>query len=338
MKSLQKTRPTPAKSKARVGKKPAVDTTDIFPVAPVVPDELQQVTTHYMVARRMLLPRTDQPRKEFHHRDRALLRASIQQLREKKQGIGSSGILHALEVSWEPGAILADGRVKDGARLLINIGETRYWATEDLGWSDEERLPVHIANTSERQAFENAIYENFARQDISPKERAQAIWEWSRMFDPPLGYGNIAKKLGTDKAWVQSVLAPFTIAPDLQKIMPSDGKRFDLLRRMDAVKTPVAREKVKRMFTKGTPEKEIRTAIAEFRREETKNQYPQAALPAAPRIDVPLALDSALRQIESGLDALQAFEGRLSPTLKKATQDRLKNLRAALAQYDDLVV
>jgi hypothetical protein len=125
---------------------PTVEHPQIFPVTEPgtepEPKDLQEVVTHFMVPRRMLKPRQSQPRKEFHHRERALLRASISELRDKKQGIGGSGILQALEASWEPGAILADGSIKDGAKLLINIGETRYWATEDLGWGEDERLPV----------------------------------------------------------------------------------------------------------------------------------------------------------------------------------------------------
>lgn len=318
--------------------KTQTDTSHIFPVNPKGITLASEPV--YLVPRGIVKPRKKQPRTEHHEKRRTELAASIKELRGKGQGYGGTGILQPLECTWEPGAILDGGSVKPGAKLLINIGETRYWATEDIGDGPDDVLPVKLSNASEQQAFENAIYENVARKDLSPKELANAIWKWKHSCSPPLTNVVIAKKLGKTQSWLSTILAPFNLSPDIadlykKRLEKDPDAHPDTPQRIDRVKDPKLREKLLKMYRTNASDLAIRKAITEGTKKEEEEEEEEEYV--TPHTNIENAMAAGVTQIDWALDALRGVEGKVPPRVRGIIKTKIKNIRKHLESIEELL-
>lgn len=297
-----------------------------------------------MMPRGRIVPRALQPRTEHEVEKQKTLGQNIKYLRDKGEGIEGSGVLQPLQVTWEPGAIAdEDGRIKPNAKVLINIGETRYYATGYAGFTDSDLLPVNISNSSDKQAYENGLIENVLRDDMKPEEAAVAVRAWMNSYDPPLSLQKAADKLGKKKAWVQSALSPLGIDDDVAVLLDGDPKRKAVAARINSVKDEDFRRELIESVQAGAKTPAI---LARIKRHNLQKRTPESdngrygteptpGIPIAPRIDVAAALDTAIRQAEAGLDALRGTDGRASAALKRNVRERARRLGELSRQFDE---
>lgn len=204
-----------------------------------------------LVPRRRLKARHDQPRKTFDEvQDRA---TSIKNFREQGRGIGGTGILQALSVSWPPNAFNKDGTLRDPdhVQLLIDRGETRYRATREIkGFTDDDFLPVIIGNESEDESYENAGHENFQRKNLTMEEEADwllriraSLAKRYNITNPKahkLSAASLGQYVGMSKDWVQVRLdlKKIDIDEDVQAILMADPESGSIVQRIKRIKEP----------------------------------------------------------------------------------------------------
>ena len=142
--------------------------------------EVDRARTHFEASIEDVYPTPDQPRHRFGEGELEELAASIRAL----------GIIQPLIVR-ERGA---------GGYSLI-AGERRWRAAQRAGL---DRVPVVVADVSDREAFEAAIVENVQRADLNPIEEAEAF---SRLItDYDYTQAQVAQRVGKDRTTITNAL------------------------------------------------------------------------------------------------------------------------------------
>ncbi len=129
-------------------------------------------------------------------RTRYPLRVALGSLEELKASIIQRGLLHPVIVR----------PVADGYEIVA--GNRRLEACRQLGM---RRLPCHVLELNEREAFEVSLIENLQHETLDPIEEAQAFRSYIHRF----GHGaasELAKKIGKSPTYVSrriSLLSPY---------------------------------------------------------------------------------------------------------------------------------
>ncbi len=136
-----------------------------------------------------LAPCADQPRKHFEPSELEALAASIK----------ASGLIQPLLVRPVESPVESNGQAKIAYEIVA--GERRFRAAQAAGL---KKLPVHIRELSEREAFELAIVENVQREDLDPVEEARAYQRLADEFQET--QADIAKAVGKERATVANMM------------------------------------------------------------------------------------------------------------------------------------
>jgi ParB family transcriptional regulator, chromosome partitioning protein len=124
--------------------------------------------------------------------------------------------------------------VSDGYEVVA--GMRRYEACKKLGW---RRVPAHVVELDDREAFEVSLLENIQRETLNPIEEAKALRNYVEGF----GYGGeteLARKIGKSQEYVSRRIGLLSLPQRVQdqimrrRIAPSVAQELTLLNDEDA--------------------------------------------------------------------------------------------------------
>ena len=124
--------------------------------------------------------------------------------------------------------------VDDGYEVVA--GMRRYQACKKLGW---RRLPAHVVELDDREAFEVSLLENIQRETLNPIEEARAF----RNYVDEFGYGGeteLARKIAKSQEYVSKRIGLLSLPQRVQdqimrrRITPSVAQELTLLSDDDA--------------------------------------------------------------------------------------------------------
>ena len=124
--------------------------------------------------------------------------------------------------------------VEDGFEVVA--GMRRYEACKKLGW---RRLPAHVVELDDREAFEVSLLENIQRETLNPIEEARAFRNYVEEF----GYGGeteLARRIGKSQEYVSKRIGLLSLPQRVQdqimrrRIAPSVAQELTLLNDDDA--------------------------------------------------------------------------------------------------------
>lgn len=136
-----------------------------------------------------IIPREDQPRKEFDE----------EALHELKDSILEFGIIQPIIV-----------REKDKDIFEIIAGERRYRAA---GLAKMKKVPVRIMDIEDREIKEISIIENIQREDLNPYEEAVAYEELMREFD--YTQKELSERIGKSRSYIANTIRLLKLDPEI---------------------------------------------------------------------------------------------------------------------------
>ncbi|MBI2592060.1 ParB/RepB/Spo0J family partition protein [Candidatus Saccharibacteria bacterium] len=143
-----------------------------------------------------ILPRGEQPRRDFDKNELAGLAASIKR----------HGVLQPIIV------------VRHGKLYRIVAGERRWRAARDAGLKS---IPAIVRSLQELEQIELAIIENIQRVDLSPLEQAMAVYKLQQQFS--LTLEAIAEKLGKAPSTISNMARLLQLPDDAREAL-QEGK------------------------------------------------------------------------------------------------------------------
>jgi len=123
---------------------------------------------------------------------------------------------------------------EDGFEVVA--GMRRYEACKKLGW---RRLPAHVVELDDREAFEVSLLENIQRETLNPIEEARAFRNYVEEF----GYGGeteLAHRIGKSQEYVSRRIGLLSLPEGVQdqimrrRIAPSVAQELTMLNDDDA--------------------------------------------------------------------------------------------------------
>jgi ParB family chromosome partitioning protein len=118
----------------------------------------------------------------------------------------------------------------------VVAGMRRYEACKKLGW---RRIPAHVVELTDREAFEVSLLENIQRETLNPIEEARAFRNYVEEF----GYGGeteLARRIGKSQEYVSRRIGLLALPQRVQdeimrrRITPSVAQELTLLNDEDA--------------------------------------------------------------------------------------------------------
>jgi len=143
----------------------------------------------------------------------------------------------------------------DGFEVVA--GMRRYEACKKLGW---RRIPVHVVELDNREAFEVSLLENIQRETLNPIEEARAFRNYVEGF----GYGGetqLARRIGKSQEYVSKRIGLLSLPQRVQdqimrrRITPSVAQELTLLN------DEGAEEMADKISTQGLSLREVRRTI-----------------------------------------------------------------------------
>jgi len=143
----------------------------------------------------------------------------------------------------------------DGFEVVA--GMRRYEACKKLGW---RRIPVHVVELDNREAFEVSLLENIQRETLNPIEEARAFRNYVEGF----GYGGetqLARRIGKSQEYVSRRIGLLSLPQRVQdqimrrRITPSVAQELTLLN------DEGAEEMADKISTQGLSLREVRRTI-----------------------------------------------------------------------------
>ena len=134
-------------------------------------------------------PNPYQPRREFDETGINQLAASLQ----------THGLLQPIVVR------------KAGGRFQIVVGERRFRAARQIGWSE---ISVHIIDADDRAMLELAIIENIQREDLNDIDKATALARYLEMYGGT--HEELAKQFAVARPTVTNLLRLLDLPQMLQ--------------------------------------------------------------------------------------------------------------------------
>jgi ParB family chromosome partitioning protein len=148
-----------------------------------------------------------------------------------------SGPLFGLMLSIQDKGLLEPIIVRptdDGFEVVA--GMRRYEACRKLGW---RRIPAHVVELNDMEAFEVSLLENIQRETLNPIEEARAFRNYVEEF----GYGGeteLARRIGKSQEYVSKRIGLLSLPQRVQdqimrrRIAPSVAQELTLLNDEDA--------------------------------------------------------------------------------------------------------
>ena len=153
---------------------------------------------------------------------------------------------------------------EDGFEVVA--GMRRFEACKKLGW---RRLPAHVVELDDREAFEVSLLENIQRETLNPIEEARAFRNYVEEF----GYGGeteLARRIGKSQEYVSRRIGLLSLPQRVQdeimrrRIAPSVAQELTMLNDDDA------EEMAEEIGSEGLSLREVRRII---RRKQARERY-----------------------------------------------------------------
>ena len=188
-----------------------------------------------------------------------------------------------------------------GDGFEVVAGMRRYEACKKLGW---RRVPAHVVELDDREAFEVSLLENIQRETLNPIEEARAFRNYVEEF----GYGGeteLARRIGKSQEYVSRRIGLLSLPQRVQdqimrrRIAPSLAQELTLLNDEDA------EEMADQIGTMGLSLREVRRILRRRRSKESQ------ARPADPSFIPPEVenLDRRVRRVSRELNIAVASLG-----------------------------
>jgi len=154
---------------------------------------------------------------------------------------------------------------EDGFEVVA--GMRRFEACKKLGW---RRLPAHVVELDDREAFEVSLLENIQRETLNPIEEARAFRNYVEEF----GYGGeteLARRIGKSQEYVSKRIGLLSLPQRVQdeimrrRIAPSLAQELTMLTDDDA------EEMAEEIGSEGLSLREVRRII---RRRQARERSP----------------------------------------------------------------
>jgi len=248
-------------------------------------------------------PNARQPRKRF---DETAIDALVASIREK-------GILQPILVRRHP---------SDPNAYEIVAGERRWRAAQR---AQLHEVPVLIRDFTEGEAFEIALIENIAREDLTPLEEAEGF---RRLIDQ-FGHtqDSIARSVGKSRSHIANTMRLLAL-PDGIKAMLDDG-RLTAGQARPLIGRPDAEALAETIVTKGLNARAIESMV----------RSPRDGEPTAPRAPAPGRMEKLGRAVEKDADtrAVESdLEARLGMHVELSLTGEGGTLAIRFADYDQL--
>jgi ParB family chromosome partitioning protein len=213
-----------------------------------------------------------------------------------------SGPLSGLMMSIQDKGLLEPIIVRPvGDGFEVVAGMRRFEACKKLGW---RRLPTHVVELDDREAFEVSLLENIQRETLNPIEEARAFRNYVEEF----GYGGeteLARKIGKSQEYVSRRIGLLSLPQRVQdqimrrRIGPSVAQELTLLNDEDA------EEMADKIGTQGLSLREVRRIIKRSQSKTAGTQEGEPAFMVAEQVD----LDRRVRRISRELNIAIASLG-----------------------------
>jgi len=157
---------------------------------------------------------------------------------------------------------------EDGFEVVA--GMRRFEACKKLGW---RRLPAHVVELDDREAFEVSLLENIQRETLNPIEEARAFRSYVEAF----GYGGeteLARRIGKSQEYVSKRIGLLSLPQRVQdeimrrRIAPSLAQELTMLTDDDA------EEMAEEIGSEGLTLREVRRIIRRRQARESRASDP----------------------------------------------------------------
>ncbi len=211
-----------------------------------------------------------------------------------------SGPLAGLMLSIEDKGLLEPIIVRPvGDQFEVVAGMRRYEACRKLGW---RRIPAHVVELDDREAFEVSLLENIQRETLNPIEEARAF----RNYVEEYGYGGeteLSRKVGKSQEYISRRIGLLSLPQKVQdqimrrRIAPSVAQELTLLNDEDA------EEMADQIGTRGLSLRDVRRIIHQSQTKHGAQDTP--AFMVADQVD----LDRRVRRVSRELNIAIASLG-----------------------------
>ncbi len=209
------------------------------------------------------------------------------------------GPLNGLMLSIQDKGLLEPIIVRPTAEgYEVVAGMRRFEACKRLGW---RRLPAHVVELDDREAFEVSLLENIQRETLNPIEEARAF----RNYVDEFGYGGeteLARRIGKSQEYVSRRIGLLSLPQRVQdqimrrRIAPSVAQELTLLNDEDA------EEMADEIGAHGLTLREVRKIIRH--RQAKGAQEPSAGLGSPTRADLEKRVRRVSRELNIAIAAL----------------------------------
>jgi ParB/RepB/Spo0J family partition protein len=191
-------------------------------------DQIVMIPLHRVKAR------PTQMRKTFDGKKIQNLADSMKTLREMGGGIDGTGILQALTGHYDPSAVRRDGSVKPDAKVIIDIGESRYRAAKAAGFDNSDPLPFVIKDANAQLKQLEQIIENIQRYDVDAMDVAQTLTFYAK--ENGVTMQALADQIGKPLHWVQQYFDLMRAPENVLRLLDEDPNTVQVIQRISRVK------------------------------------------------------------------------------------------------------
>ncbi len=186
-----------------------------------------------------------------------------------------------------------------GDGFEVVAGMRRYEACKKLGM---RRIPAHVVELDDREAFEVSLLENIQRETLNPIEEARAFKDYVEDF----GYGGeteLARKVGKSQEYISRRIGLLSLPQRVQdqimrrRIAPSVAQELTLLNDDEA------EEMADQIGTKGLSMREVRR-ILRHSQKLGKGRGPEAAFMVAEQVDTDRRVRRVSRELNIAIASL----------------------------------
>lgn len=237
-----------------------------------------------------------QPRQQFDTAALNDLENSIRALHIAGHGIGGTGILQPL--------LVRPAQANDeNAAYIVTAGERRLRAARAAGLL---QVPVIVADSSDEEAWEQAIIENLLRADLSPLEEAAALQKLMQTR----GYSvrEAARRLGKGKGYLENRLFLLKAPPEIQEMVSARADTIRHAREISKLENLKLRRKLAQSAIDGASFETIQSRVQQMLQSTSTGEKDDELEVSAPAD----ASDAA----KTALQVLAEENGRLSDAIK----------------------
>jgi ParB family transcriptional regulator, chromosome partitioning protein len=211
-----------------------------------------------------------------------------------------SGSLTGLASSIQDKGLLEPIIVRPaGDGFEVVAGMRRYEACKKLGM---RRIPAHVVELDDREAFEVSLLENIQRETLNPIEEARAFKDYVEDF----GYGGeteLARKIGKSQEYISRRIGLLSLPQRVQdqimrrRIAPSVAQELTLLNDDEA------EEMADQIGAKGLSMREVRRILRHSQKPD-KGRGPEAAFMVAEQVDTDRRVRRVSRELNIAIASL----------------------------------